>query len=271
MRYPSLTIVFLFLFSSLHGFAQENELIGQKSAAYRNLMNYIPKNLRNTSEFINSDLVKLPFNSIQTMWTQNDLVHTDFERKLMNETIEQMAKELFSDGKKVLLRSAGGYLGCPDKSVDTIYIHATKVLDLQLCASCHDIFKDRQLIEVFNAKMYELMKIDPPTERTKLFYGEYRGTDKNNQGIKLIIKEDRSFQFWKYPSLGSGSDYTEGFWKHRNYTLILNSRTLSSSDSISFALQSGRWVEFEDLQWTLKRTKLKTLGNKNWKLKKVDP
>lgn len=261
----------MFLFLSLSAFAQENEQLQEKSAVYRDLMNYIPKSLQHFEDSVENDSIKPRIVSIQQIWMFNDLVHTEDERKWMDQTIRHIAMQLFIDGKKVLLRSVGGYLGCPDKSVDTIQLNGIDITELQLCESCNDIDKNQRFIETFNTKMHQLMKIDPPTEKTELFYGQYKGFDEHKRPIKLILKKDRSFQYRKYPEIGHGGYYTDGFWQHRNDTLILNSRALKGLDSISVALQSGKWVEFNDAKWILKRSKLKSLDYKKLKLKKEEP
>lgn len=267
MRYSKTVILFIFTFSSFLGFSQENDLIEKNATAYRNLINYIPTNLRAPNPN-GKDSTEHSINNILTLWMQNDLVSYETDRKLMDQVIKQLASEFFTDGKMVLLHNVGGYLGCPDKSVDTIQIKSTTILKVPLCASCHDIINNRHLVHTFNLKMYELMQIDPPTENTELFYGEYKGFDENKNLLKLIVKEDRSFQFWKHSRLGHSSDYSDGYWKHDKNILILNSRTLKAIDSISFALQSGRWVELMNTKWILKHSKLKSLDHRKRVLKK---
>jgi len=263
--------LFLFFFASNIS-AQNARDIQANSTTYRNLINYIPKSFQ--PDFLNKEidsLTKSGINNIQNIWAHFDLTHSEFDEKLMVHITKHVSEGLFLDGKNVLLRTVGGYSGCPDKSVDTIRLNGIDITELQLCKSCTDFHKNRLFIETFNSKMYELLKIDPPTSKTESFYGEYKGFDKNHRQMKLILKKDRSFQFRKYPELGHGGDYTDGFWKHRNDTLILHSRLLKGSDSIHIALQSGKWVTFNNVKFILRRTKLKSLDHKKWKLKKEAP
>ena len=266
-------LVFLssFFFLILNGFAQSSDQKQQRSEAYRPLINYVPKSLRVSQNSISSDSIKLSTNTIQMLWMYSDLVHTSDDRKFMDQFIRLVASELFADDKKILLRKVGGYAGCPDKSVDTIYRNGTKILELPLCVSCTDGKTIDHLISVFNTKMYALMKMDPPTPKTALFYGEYKGIDEHKHLMKLVLNKDRSFHFRTSGGLGHGGNFTQGFWQHRKDTLILNSGVLEKQDSLVVLLQSGKRIEFNHLKWILKRGKLKPISKTNWKFKKANP
>ncbi len=96
--------------------------------------------------------------------------------------------------------------------------------------------------------------------------GKYIGIGKANANIELRIIENGEFKYWKRK--GHGSDFTQGVWKNRNDTLILNSRILNGTDSLTFALSSANWIVFKNLEWKIKDNNLTELQNGIRKLKK---
>ncbi|SNR96745.1 hypothetical protein [Dokdonia pacifica] len=198
---------------------------------------------------------------------RKDFKLTESDNQWLDNKIEQIATALFLDGKRILVSAVGGYSGCPDKMIDTIRLNNIEIVNLKFCHTCTDGFRDEKFIKTFNDKMYSLMQIEPPNRKTKLFYGEYKEQTKDRFEIKLVLKEDRTFKFWI--NKGHSSDFTEGLWKNKNDTLILNSKTLDKSDDISFALSSAKWIEFNDLEFQLKKGKLSELNSGNLKLKQA--
>ncbi|GAL81641.1 hypothetical protein JCM19274_486 [Algibacter lectus] len=260
-----------FIFSTLI-FAQNSESSTLFEKEYYDLMNYIPKNLNSDSIYKpDSRLLKTDFNTIGSLKGYNllkdNFQFSDKDRKWLEERIDQIATELFNDGKRILISAVGGYSGCPDKMIDIIKLNNIDITNLKFCHSCTDSYRDENFIKVFNNKMYSLMEIQPPNIKTESFYGEFEGRDKDKFKMKLVLKDDRTFKFWL--NKGHGSDFTEGLWKNKSDTLILNSRALNKTDSISFALSSARWIEFNVLEFRLKKEKLIELNNGKRKLKKT--
>ena len=260
-----------FIFSTLI-FAQNSESSTLFEKEYYDLMNYIPKNLNSDSIYKpDSRLLKTDFNTIGSLKGYNllkdNFQFSDKDRKWLEERIDQIATELFNDGKRILISAVGGYSGCPDKMIDIIKLNNIEITNLKFCHSCTDSYRDENFIKVFNNKMYSLMEIQPPNIKTESFYGEFEGRDKDKFKMKLVLKDDRTFKFWL--NKGHGSDFTEGLWKNKSDTLILNSRALNKTDIISFALSSARWIEFNVLEFRLKKEKLIELNNGKRKLKKT--
>ena len=260
-----------FIFSTLI-FAQNSESSTLFEKEYYDLMNYIPKNLNSDSIYKpDSRLLKTDFNTIGSLKGYNllkdNFQFSDKDRKWLEERIDQIATELFNDGKRILISAVGGYSGCPDKMIDIIKLNNIDITNLKFCHSCTDSYRDENFIKVFNNKMYSLMEIQPPNIKTESFYGEFEGRDKDKFEMKLVLKDDRTFKFWL--NKGHGSDFTEGLWKNKSDTLILNSRALNKTDIISFALSSARWIEFNVLEFRLKKEKLIELNNGKRKLKKT--
>jgi hypothetical protein len=266
-------IVFIlsFVFSTLI-FAQNPESSTLYEKEYYDLINYVPKNLELDSILKpESRLLQVELNTISSLHIysglRDDFKLNENDNKWLNNKIDQIAMALFLDGKRILVSSVGGYSGCPDKMIDTLQLNNIEIINLKFCHTCTDTIRDENFIRIFNDRMYSLMKIEPPNRKTRLFYGEYKGRNKDRFEIKLVLKEDRTFKFWI--NKGHGSDFTEGLWKNINDTLILKSRNLNKDDEISFALSSAKWIEFNDLEFRLKKGKLTELNDGNLKLKKT--
>ncbi|WP_157546899.1 hypothetical protein [Nonlabens tegetincola] len=266
-------IVFILnlIFSTLI-FAQNPESSTLYEKEYYDLINYVPKNLELDSIYKpESRLLQVELNTISSLHIYSGLRDefklNEKDTKWLDTKIDRFATALFLDGKRILVRAVGGYSGCPDKMIDTLRLNNIEIIDLKFCHTCTDAIRDENFIRIFNDRMYSLMKIEPPNKKTKLFYGEYIGRNKDKFEIKLILKEDRTFKFWV--NKGHGSDFTEGLWKNTNETLILNSRNLNKDDAINFALSSAKWIEFNDLEFHLKKGKLIELNGENRKLKQI--
>ncbi len=266
-------IIFIlnFIFSTLI-FAQNPESSTLYEKEYYDLINYIPENLKTDSiQKLESPLIKGSLNTIGSLKLYNgfkkDFKLSENDNKWLKNRIDQIATEIFLDGKRILISAVGGYSGCPDKMIDTIRLNNIEITNLRFCYSCTDSYRDENFINIFNNKMYSLMKIEPPNGKTYRFYGKFIGYSKNNNGIELILTDDRTFKFWKRK--GHGSDFTEGLWKNRNDTLILNSKTLTKNDSLTFSLSSAKWIEFNNLEFQFKKEKLTELNNGKRKLKKI--
>lgn len=231
----------------------------------------MPKNLEFDS--INkpeSQILQKELNTISSIQLfsrfREDFKLTENDNQWLDNTIEQIATALFLDGKRILVSAVGGYSGCPDKMIDTLCLNDIEIINLKFCHTCTEVSQDEKFIRIFNDKMYSLMKIEPPNGKTNLFYGEYEGKNKERFEIKLIINEDRTFRFWVYK--GHSSDFTEGLWKNNDNTLILQSRNLNEDDKLIFTLSSGKWIEFNNLEFRLREGKLTELGGESRKLKK---
>lgn len=259
-----------FIFSTLI-YAQSPESSTLYKKEYYDLLNYIPQNLKADSiHKLQSPILKGSLNTIGSLKLyyefKEDLKLSDNDKKWLENRIEQIAKELFVDGKRILISIVGGFSGCPNKMFDTFRLKNIEIINLKFCHSCIGSGGDKDFIEIFNNKMYALMKIEPPNRKTHQFYGKLNGYNKSYKGIELILAEDRTFKFWNRK--GHNSNFTEGFWKNRNDTLILNSQTLTKSDNLTPTLSSAKWIEFKDLKFLLKKEKLTELDNGKRKLKK---
>ena len=259
-----------FIFSTFI-FAQNPESSTLYEKEYYDLLNYIPENLKaDTIHKLESPILKENLNTIGSLKLYNgfreDFNLSENDKKWFENRIDQLATELFTDRKRILISAVGGYSGCPDNMIDTIRLNNIKITNLKFCHSCTDS-RDENFIEKFNSKMYSLMEIEPPNGKTFKFYGKFVGHGKNNNGIELFLTDDRTFKFWKRKR--HGSDFTEGLWKNINDTLILNSKALTKTDSLTFALSSAKWIEFNDLEFRLKKEKLTEINNRKWKLKKT--
>jgi len=265
-------IFILNLIFSILTFAQNPDSSNLYEKEYYDLINYVPKDLGFDS--INkpdSQLLQTELNTIGSIQIysafRKDFKLTENDNQWLDNKIEKIATALFLDGKRILVSAVGGYSGCPDKMIDTLRLNNIEIINLKFCHTCTDGLRDEKFIRIFNDKMYSLMKIEPPNGKTRLFYGEYKGRNKERYEIKLILKEDRTFKFWV--NKGHGSDFTEGLWKNINDTLILKSRNLNKDDDISLALSSAKWIEFNDLEFRLKKEKLTELNGGNRKLKQT--
>jgi len=266
------TVFILNLIFSTLIFAQNPESSTLYEKEYYNLLNYIPENLKTDSiHQLESPILKGSLNTIGNLKLYNgfreDFKLSENDKKWLENRIDQIATELFIDGKRILISAVGGYSGCPDKMIDTLRLNNIEITNLKFCHTCTDSYRDENFIRIFNDRMYSLMKIEPPNRKTKSFYGEYKGRNKYKLEMKLVLSNDRTFKFWL--NRGHSSDFTEGLWKNKNDTLILNSRTLNKTDDISFVLSSAKWIEFDDLEFRLKKGKLTELNNGKWKLKKT--
>ncbi|WP_299436646.1 hypothetical protein, partial [uncultured Maribacter sp.] len=266
------TVFILNLIFSTLIFAQNPESSTLYEKEYYDLVNYIPENLKADSiHKLESPIIKGSLNTIGSLKLYNgfkkDFNLSENDNKWLENRIDQIATELFFDGKRILISAVGGYSGCPDKMIDTIRLNNIEIINLKFCHSCTDSYRDENFIRIFNKRMYSLMRIEPPNRKTRLFYGEYKGRNKDRFEIKLVLKEDRTFKFWV--NKGHGSDFTEGLWKNINDTLILNSQNLNKDNEISFALSSAKWIEFNDIKFRLKKGKLTELNDRNWKLKQT--
>ena len=96
--------------------------------------------------------------------------------------------------------------------------------------------------------------------------GEYIGIGKANAEIELKLLENKKFKFWIRK--GHSADFTQGTWKASNDTLILNSKALNGTDSLTYALSSATWIEFKNLKWKINNNRPTVLENEKWKLKK---
>lgn len=264
-------IILNLIFSTLI-FAQNPESSTLYEKEYYDLINYVPKNLEFDSIYQpKSQLLKTELNTISSIQIysgfRKDFKLTESDNQWLDNKIEHIATALFLDGKRILVSAVGGYSGCPDKMIDTIRLNNKEIIDLKLCHTCTDGHRDKRFIRIFNDRMYSLMKIEPPNRKTYQFYGKFIGYSKNNNDIELILNNDRTFKFWKRK--GHGSDFSEGLWENRNDTLTLNSRTLTQNDSLTFILSSAKWIEFNDLEFRLKKEKLTELDNGKRKLKKI--
>lgn len=235
-------------------------------------MKYIPKNLKSNSIYKpESRLLKEGLNTIGSLKIYNglreDFKLTENDKKWLESRIDHIATELYLEGKRILVSAVGGYSGCPDKMIDTIRLNNIQITNLKFCYTCTDSYRDKNFIEIFNNRMYSLMDIEPPNRKTKSFYGEFKGRSKGKLELRLVLKNDRSFKYWLNKE--HGDEYTEGLWENKNETLILNSKTLNQSDSLIYTLSSGKWVEFKNLKFCLKKEKLTELKNGKRKLKKT--
>ena len=232
----------------------------------------MPQNLEadsnNTPE---SQLLQTELNTISSIQIYSGIRNyfklNESDNQWLDNRIEQIATALFLDGKRILVSAVGGYSGCPDKMIDTLRLNNIEIINLKFCHTCTDGFRDEKFIRIFNSKMYSLMRIEPPNRKTNLFYGEYKGKNKERFEIKLILKKDRTFKF--SVNKGHGSDFTEGLWKNIGDKLILQSRNLNKDDKITFALSSAKWIEFNNLEFRLRKEKLTELEGENRKLKKL--
>ena len=260
-----------FIFGTLI-FAQNPDSSTLYEKEYYDLLYYIPKNLQNdTIHKLESPILK---GHLNTIWSLKlyDTFREDFklsahDKKWLENRIDRIATEFFVDGKRILISTVGGHTGCPDKMIDTFRLKDIEITNLKFCHTCTDSYRGENFIKRFNNKMYSLMNIEPPNSKTHKFYGNYYGYRKKNNGIELILSKNRTFKFWKRK--GHSSDFTEGFWKNKNDTLILNSKTLTKNDSLTFTLSSAKWIEFKDLEFRLKKEILIELDDGNRKLKKL--
>ncbi|WP_298420659.1 hypothetical protein [uncultured Kordia sp.] len=232
---------------------------------YNELLNYIPKNLtidtiyRPDHNFLKKTSNSIGGVSIYYNYKANQKLSDD-DRQWLEQRIEKLATALFHDGVYILLGKTGGASGCPtNKLLDTIQLKIFTITKLKFCYTCTIPDNYEKLIEIFNAKMYDLMQLRPPDFKTHRFYGTYEGKGKHHVRINLVLTKDRTFKFWENKS-HHRSDFTQGFWENRNDTLVLQSKKLSQADSI----------DFNTIKFKLKRNKLIGLEREKWKLKRIE-
>ena len=267
------TIFILNILLSTLIFAQNPKPLTQSEKAYNDLISYVPKNFITDSLYRpESPLLRTGLNTIGKLKMyehfKNEFKLTDTDKKWLEKRIDQIATALFLDGKRILISAVGGYSGCPKKMINTIRLNYIVITNLNFCNTCTDFDKDIKFIEIFNNRMYSLMGIQPPNYRTQLLTGKYKGIGKANLGMELILTKDREFKFWL--KKGHSSHFTQGIWKNKNGFLILNSKNLNRTDSLSYSLSSASWIEFNNLEWEIKDDKLKEKQKGKWKLKKLN-
>ncbi len=266
--------IFSLLFSAII-FAQKIDTTAVNKDDYNDLINYVSRNwdFDSLSKPENELLQSLDknLNTIASTLIHSGLrSHFDLDNsgnKWLDKRIEQVAESLFLDGKRILVSRVGGYSGCPETLMDTFYLNNIEITNLMWCHSCVEFIQSDKFIAIFNDKMYSLMGINPPDRWTFRLPGTYSGYGKKNDGFELILNDDRSFKFWK--KYGHGSDYTEGLWENRKDTLILKSKSLSKSEKLTFALSSGRWIDFDSVAFRLKKEKLIALDKGKSKLIRI--
>ncbi|MFD1615808.1 hypothetical protein [Gelatiniphilus marinus] len=165
-------IIFIlsFIFSTLI-FAQNPESSTLYEKEYYDLLNYIPKNLQTDSiHKLESPILKGGLNTIGSLKLYNgfreDFKLSDNDKKWLENRIDQIATELFVDGKRILISAVGGYSGCPDTMIETFRLKNIEIINLKFCHTCTDSYRDENFIEIFNRKMYSLMKIEPSNGKT---------------------------------------------------------------------------------------------------------
>jgi hypothetical protein len=266
------TIFILNLIFSTLIFAQNSESSNLYDKEYYDLLNYIPKNLKaDTIHKLESPFFKGGLNTIGSIMLYNgirkEFKFSENDNKWLDKRIDQIASELFGDGKKLLMSRVGGYSGCPDKMIDTFRLNNIDIIDLKFCHSCTDALRNKDFIEKFNRKMYSLLEIEPANGKTYRFYGKFIGYTKRNKGLELILNQDRTFKFWKRKE--HSSDFTQGLWENRNDTLILNSKDLTENNKIDFELSSVKWIDFKNIEFILKKDKIVEFNKGTRKLKKL--
>ena len=233
-------------------------------------MNYVPNSLKMDSiSKLENKTLKTELNNLGNLHIYSRFIKkselNESDKNWLDNRIAKIATALFLDGKKIILSNVGGASGCPNRMLDTIKLNNIEIINLKFCYTCTEP-RDENFTRIFNSRMYSLMKIEPSNKFTKSFYGEFRGRNKIKQEMKLVMKDDRTFKFWL--NKGHGSDFTEGLWKNKSDMLILNSKTLTRNDSLTFALSSAKWIEFNGLNFRLKKGKLFEMNNGKRKLKK---
>lgn len=237
---------------------------------FNEIVNYVPRTFQQDTLYKSKfKFLKNPLNSIVLLQFQYGLKkyipYTEEDLKWLEQEIEKLTTALFHDGKRYLISQFGGASGFrADKLLDTFQLKNEKIIHLGFFHTCTDSDFDEDFIEIFNAKMYELMQITPPDWKTSLFNGKYQGKGKDRSKLRLEITLDRKFKFWN-DQKNTPSVFTEGFWDNNNDTLILNSEKPTSFDTLS----NTNWIEFNHMKFVLKRKKLIALENSKWRLKKI--
>lgn len=258
-------ILLLFLNSLLTAQDDSEKILAQ----YNELANYIPKSLEKDTVY-NPEIriSKFPFNSIANIKVHHTIRHfttlTPKEITWLEKKISTLAIALHAEGKYFLVGQIGGASGCHAKDlIDTLYLNTIKFTRLNFCHGCTDGYIDEEFIEIFNAKMYQLLQIRQSDLKTHLFYGTYIGKGKNRSKIELTLTSERTFtlQINKKDAV----EFSEGLWENDNNTLILTSKKINQSNINTFELKA---VEFR-LKNPYRRSKLIRLSPEKWKLKKV--
>ncbi|WP_159038588.1 hypothetical protein [Brumimicrobium mesophilum] len=252
--------------------AQDSDSTNFQKQQYYDLVNYVPINLKPDS--IHDLESKLPYSTLNSIGViqaysgyREELELSEHDRQWLDKRISQIATALYQEGKRILISPVGGYSGCPDEMIDTLYLNNIKIIDLKFCHTCTDASRISRFIKIFNDRMYTLMNIEPPDRKTILFFGNYQGRNKDRFKMKLILNEDRTFQF--SANKRKSSFFSEGLWNNKNDTLMLISRNLSENEKINFALANKSWLKFNDLKFLLVKGRLIELNGGSWKLRQT--
>lgn len=261
------TIFTLFLFLSSLATAQDasEKILDQ----FNDLANYIPKSLEKDTIYTPEIRIsKLPFNSISSVKLHNVIRHfstlTPKEITWLEKKISTLAIALHAEGKYFLVGQIGGAGGCHAEGlIEILYLNTIKITRLNFCHGCTDSYLDKEFVEIFNSKMYQLLHIKRSDLKTHLFYGTYTGKGKNASKIELTLTKERIFtlQITKNDAV----EFSEGIWKNENDTLILTSKKVNQSNINTFELNV---VKFR-LKNPYGKSKLLKLAPKKWKLKKI--
>jgi hypothetical protein len=232
------------------------------------LINHTPKSLE--KDTIYNPEIRIsqePFNSIASAMLNYRLKHfvefTDKEMAWMEEKISTLAIALHAEGNYILI-----YQGCVKGSqIKETFLNTIQITNLYFCRIGHDRHYDEDFIEIFNARMYQLLRIKPPDDTTNRFYGTFKGKGKKRATIELTILKDRTFtlRIQKQNTI----DFSEGIWENENDALTLRSKKISQGKSKDESLTKVNWIELDTTKFQLKRNKLVKLGSETWKLKKV--
>lgn len=267
------TIFILNFILSTSIFAQSTESLDLNEKEYYDLMTYVPNSFEYDSIYRpKSELLLTELNTIGNL-----RLHSSFrnEFKLSNNDIEwlekridHLASSLFWDGKRILISQVNVAFNSSIKMIDAIKLNDIRITELKFLHSCTNAHRDKEFIRIFNDRMYALMKIKPPDYKTQSFYGKYEGKDKGKLNLKLVLVDDRTFKFWINGD--QRLEFAEGLWKNKKDILVLNSKTLSNSIRLGNTLSNAKMLEYKDLEFSLKKGKLKALKGKKRKLKKIE-
>lgn len=265
----TILLIFGIAYSSV-AFAQGTEVSSLEMKEYNDILNYIPKNLESDTAYFQVDSIpQINLNSLGMLYISSSFPEfyiTEQNKTQFENRAEEIAEALFLDGKRILIWRTGGYAGCPDQMMDSIRLNDIDIIAVKFCYTCTG-YGGSNFIAKFNNKMYKLMGIKAPDAHTDNFYGQYKGIGRHNSTTKLILNEDRTFKFWM--SEDNHAHFTQGFWENRGEILILDSKNLSGSDSLNYAISNTHWIELNDVKWSLKKNQLIREGGKRLKLKQV--
>ncbi len=218
-------------------------------------MNHIPKKnvFINTEEY-SSIVKKYHLNTITTLSTFSYFFNTNklptVQEKWLTNRVYELANGLYLDGKKILISKVGGYSGCPKKMIDTIKLNNIKIIDLKFCHGCTDWSRNSFFIKVFNKKMYQLMRVKPPDDTTRMFQGVFINKRKNSDFKKLFLLEDRTFRLQKVED--SKEVFIKGIWENDKNTLTLK---LFQNDTIKLFLQNEKLISIDNKKIKFKKVK----------------